>query len=112
MRATFLLDAGYATFRRNHVIVRSHPETRRKALYVNGGAHRALQGYERGRESVPRLRFLFAHLQRPEFICGFRWEVGSIAFWDNRCTQHNPINDYHGYRSMIHRVTVGGDKLR
>ena len=57
-------------------------------------------------ESAALLQYLFAHQQRPEFTRRFRWEVGSIAFWDNRCTQHNPINDYHGFRRVMHRVTL------
>jgi taurine dioxygenase len=60
-------------------------------------------------ESAPLLQYLFAHQRRPEFTCRFRWEAGSIGFWDNRCAQHNPINDYHGYRGVMQRVTLAGD---
>ena len=85
-----------ARIRAEHPVVRTHPETGRKALYVNGGHTRALQGHDRGGKRAAA-RFLFAHQTRPEFTCRFRWDVGSLAFWDNRCAQHNPINDYHGY---------------
>ena len=74
-----------------HPVVRTHPETGRRALYVNGG-HTVRFKDMTEEESAPLLQYLFAHQQRPEFTCRFRWEVGSIAFWDNRCTQHNPIN--------------------
>jgi taurine dioxygenase len=88
-----------------HPVVRAHPETGRKALYVNGG--HTVRFKDMGEaESAPLLQYLFAHQQRPEFTCRFRWEAGSLAFWDNRCAQHNPINDYHGF----HRVTLAGDR--
>ncbi|MNC91055.1 Alpha-ketoglutarate-dependent taurine dioxygenase [compost metagenome] len=58
------------------------------------------------------LDYLFTHQVRPEFTCRFHWEPGSLAFWDNRCAQHNPVNDYHGHRRIMHRVTLAGDTPR
>src|SRR5438045_8335641 len=81
-----------AEYAAEHPVVRTHPETGRKALYVNGGHTVRFHGMSE-EESAPLLRFLFAHQARPEFTCRFRWEVGSLAFWDNRCAQHNPIHD-------------------
>jgi taurine dioxygenase len=92
-----------------HPAVRTHPETGRKALYVNV-AHTVRFKDMREEESAPILRFLFAHQVRPEFTCRFAWRPGSIAFWDNRCAQHNPVNDYHGHRRAMHRVTLAGDR--
>ncbi|HWA39394.1 MAG TPA: TauD/TfdA family dioxygenase [Burkholderiales bacterium] len=92
-----------------HPVVRTHPETKRKALYVNVGHTTRFKGMT-VEESAPLLDFLYRHQVRPEFTCRFRWAPGSLAFWDNRCVQHNPINDYHGYRRVMHRITLAGDK--
>jgi taurine dioxygenase len=94
-----------------HPAVRTHPETGRKALYVNIGHTVRFRGMTE-QESAPLLDYLFRHQVKPEFTCRFQWAVGSLAFWDNRCTQHNPINDYHGYRRVMHRITLAGDKPR
>ncbi len=94
-----------------HPAVRTHPETGRRALYVNT-AHTARFADMTEEDSAPILNYLFAHQTRPEFTCRFRWQPGSVAFWDNRCAQHNPINDYHGFRRIMHRITLAGDRPR
>ena len=94
-----------------HPVVRTHPETGRKALYLNV-AHTVRFKDMTEAESAPLLRYLFQHQTRPEFTCRFNWQVGSIAFWDNRCTLHNAVNDFHGFRRVMHRMTLAGDKPR
>ena len=91
--------------------MRTHPETGRKALYVNS-AHTAHFKDMTIAESAPLLAYLFRHQQQPEFTCRFRWEKGSLAFWDNRAAQHNAVNDYHGFRRVMERITLKGDTPR
>lgn len=92
-----------------HPVVRTHPETGRHALYINSGHTVRFDGMTES-ESRPLIDHLLAHLIRPEFTCRFQWQPGSIVFWDNRSCQHNPVNDYHGYRRVMHRVTLTGDR--
>jgi taurine dioxygenase len=104
-------DDARKVYEAEHPVVRTHPETGRKALYVNTG-HTTRFADMTEEESAPLLDYLFRHQVRPEFTCRFSWEPGSIAFWDNRCALHNPINDYHGFRRVMHRVTLAGDRPR
>lgn len=92
-----------------HPVVRTHPETGRKALFVNVAHTTRFEGWTEA-ESAPLLQYLFKHQVKPEFTCRLRWQPGMIAFWDNRCTQHYPLNDYHGYRRRMLRITLEGDK--
>jgi len=95
-------------FDAEHPLVRTHPETGRKALYCSSAHTVRIKGMSEA-ESAPILEYLYRHQVKAEFTCRFRWRAGSLAFWDNRCTLHNPINDYHGYRRVMHRVTLKGD---
>ena len=92
-----------------HPVVRTHPETGRKSLYVNV-AHTLRFADMTEAESAPLLQYLHQHQVKPEFTCRFSWAVGSMAFWDNRCALHNPVNDYHGYRRVMHRITLAGSR--
>lgn len=92
-----------------HPVVRVHPETGRKSLYVSFAHTVRFVGWTEA-ESTPMLDYLFAHQTNPEFTCRFRWEPGSIALWDNRCALHNPINDYQGQKRLLHRITFAGQE--
>ena len=92
-----------------HPVVRTHPETGRKALYVNTGHTVRFDGMSE-EESRPILEYLFQHQIKPEYCCRFIWTPGAVAFWDNRCAQHYPVNDYHGYKRLLHRITLKGEK--
>jgi len=94
-----------------HPVVRTHPETGNKALFVNGAHTTRFEGMT-VQESEGLLGFLFRHQVREEFTCRLRWTPGSIAFWDNRCTQHFPLNDYTGHERLLHRITLKGDAPR
>ncbi len=92
-----------------HPVARTHPVTGRKALFVNSAHTVGFKGMT-AEESAPLLRFLLDWLAREEFTCRFRWQVDSLAIWDNRCSQHYPLNDYHGFRRVMHRVTIKGER--
>ncbi len=94
-----------------HPVVRTHPETGRKALYINPGHTVRFKGWTEA-ESAPLLSFLHQHQIKEEFTCRFNWQPGSLALWDNRAAMHYPINDYHGHRRIMHRITLKGGRPR
>ena len=92
-----------------HPVVRTHPETGRQALYVNFGHTLRFEDMTEA-ESAPLLEYLFSQQNRLEISCRFTWQPGSLAFWDNRACHHYPINDYHGHKRLLHRITLQGDR--
>jgi taurine dioxygenase len=93
-------------FLAEHPIARTHPETGRRALYASRSHTTHIKGMTE-EESRPLLEYLVMHQLRPEFTCRVRWSPGTLTVWDNRCTQHNAVNDYHGQRRRMRRLTVG-----
>ncbi len=102
-----LRDPGETKTEAAHPLVRTHPETGRKTLYISNHTQ-TLDGFKNA-EARPIIDYLRAHAVEPEFTCRFRWQVGSMAIWDNRCTQHRALNDYPGKRRRMHRITIAGD---
>jgi len=95
--------------RAEHPVVRTHPVTGRKALFVNRNFTTAIKGLSR-LESAALLEMLYRHCETPEFQCRFRWQPDSVAFWDNRSAQHHAMWDYFPQRRHGYRVTVKGDR--
>ena len=103
-------NADQATQDAVHPVVIRHPLSGREILYVNPGFTTHIEGWSI-QESAPLLEFLYGHIARPEHTCLFHWQPGSLAFWDNRATWHLAVNDYHGQRRLMHRITVEGETL-
>jgi taurine dioxygenase len=93
-----------------HPVIIRHPVTGRKLLYVNAGFTLHFEGWTR-EESLPLLNYLYSVASREEFQCRVQWQPGSVAIWDNRATWHLALNDYHGHRRVMHRITLTGDPI-
>ena len=93
-----------------HPVVIRHPVTGRKLLYVNGAFTLHFEGWTR-EESQPLLQYLYQVASREEYQCRLQWQPGSVAIWDNRATWHLAMNDYHGHRRVMHRITLSGEPL-
>jgi len=94
-----------------HPVVRTHPDTGRKALYLNRSHTIRFKDMTEA-ESRPLIEFLQEHQTRPAFTCRVQWAPGTLTVWDNRCTLHNAVNDYHGQRRRMRRLTVGAQLPR
>ena len=97
--------AGDTELTAEHPVVRVHPITGKRALYVNP-AHSVRFKTMTSIESEQLLNILFEHQINPAFTGSYRWKKGAMVLWDNRCVQHYPLNDYHGYKRVMHRITI------
>ena len=91
-----------------HPVIRIHPESGKSVIFVNELFTRHIEGLSRS-ESDALLAFIFEHIRTPEYSCRFAWQPDSIAIWDNRSTQHKPINDYFPAHRRLERITIDGD---
>lgn len=91
-----------------HPVVRRHPESGKRSLYVNSLFTVGIKGMT-NKESEALLNFLFEHIRAPEYACRFQWQTNSVAFWDNRIVQHKPVNDYYPQHRRMQRITIDGD---
>ena len=107
MKGTF--NSAAQSYESDHPVVRTHPETGLKSLFVNRSHTVRFKGMTED-ESRGLIHWLCDHIIRPEFTCRFQWQPGSVAVWDNRATQHHAVNDYQGQRRRMHRITLKGDK--
>lgn len=92
-----------------HPVIRTHDETGKKSIYVNGIHTLKFDGFTR-EESLPLLTYLYQQVMCPEHSFRLRWQADTLAMWDNRCTQHYALNDYHGHRRVMHRIIVEGER--
>ena len=102
-------DEGKVFPRSEHPVIRTHPVTGKKLLFVNRGFTTRIVQLKRD-ESAAVLEMLYRHIETPELHCRFKWQPNSIAFWDNRCVQHHALWDYYPAKRYGHRVTICGDK--
>ncbi|MEL0113969.1 MAG: TauD/TfdA family dioxygenase [Rickettsiales bacterium] len=93
-----------------HPLVIRHPISGRASIYVNPGFTVGIEGWD-DKEAEPFLKILYDHIAKPEHTYRFQWAPGSVAFWDNRATWHYAVNDYHGARRLMHRITIEGEAL-
>ncbi len=92
-----------------HPVIRTHDETGKKSVYVNGIHTLGFEDFTR-QESLPLLTYLYQQVMQPEYSFRLRWQQNTLAMWDNRCTQHYALNDYHGHRRVMHRIIVEGKR--